>query len=461
MSDATGHRGPGYQLGIDLGTTFTAAVVCRDGDPHPHPVPLAAAAAAVASVVFLAPDGTFVVGEAAGRRALTDPTRVAREFKRRIGDDIPVAIGGHAVPAEVLAARFVEWVVAEAARREGGPADAVTITHPAEWGSHRRAAFAAALSRHGLDDVGFVSEPQAAAIGYASTERIEPGGLVAVYDLGGGTFDAAVVRKSGEREFELLGRPSGIERLGGIDFDERILAHVRDVIGDPWSQLDVEHPAVRAAVSSLRRECTVAKESLSVDTEAMIPVMLPGIHTQVRLGRAEFEDMIRPLVTETVEALRRAIASAGVEPAELEAVLLVGGSSRIPLVAQLVSAELGRSIAVDADPKAVVATGAALTARAAVAPPAPALPVPVPGAGPETPMAYLHGAPDSPPLDLECPLAGNDEPDTSRRRRLLATVAAVAVLATFATTATVATATGPAGTTTGVAARGGPFLDPW
>ena len=140
---------------------------------------------------------------------------------------------------------------------------------------------------------------------------------------------------------------------------------MREAVGAAWDALDPDDPAVQTAVAGLRRECTAAKETLSADTEVMIPVLLPGLHTMVRLGRAEFEDMIRPAVAETVEALRRAVASAEVEPGDLDAVLLVGGSSRIPLVAQLVSAELGRPVAVDADPKAVVAAGAALAARSA------------------------------------------------------------------------------------------------
>jgi hypothetical protein len=197
-------------------------------------------------------------------------------------------------------------------------------------------------------------------VAYARAERVDPGSTVAVYDLGGGTFDAAVVRKSAAGGFELLGRPEGIERLGGVDFDEAVFAHVRQAVGPALDGLDPEDPDVLAAVARLRRECVEAKEALSADTEVTIPVLLPSVRTQVRLVRAEFEAMIRPAVEQTIEALRRAVGSAGLAPADLSAVLLVGGSSRIPLVAQLVSAELGRPVAVDADPKTAIATGAAL-----------------------------------------------------------------------------------------------------
>ncbi|MCX6463562.1 MAG: Hsp70 family protein, partial [Pseudonocardiales bacterium] len=281
-----------YQLGIDLGTTFTAAAVCRDGGA-PEPVALGGAGPVVPTVVHLADDGTLLVGEAAQRRALTEPRRTVREFKRRIGDSTPLLVAGRPVAAADLAARVVAEVVDTVAAREGGPAEHVVVTHPAEWGAHRRAELAGALAARGLPGVGHRTEPEAAAIGYASGLRLAPGDAVAVYDLGGGTFDAAVVRRTGDG-FTLLGSPGGVDRLGGVDFDDRVFAHVRAALGPAWEALDPTDPEVLAAAAALRRECTAAKEALSVDTEVLVPVMLPGLHTRVRLGRAEFEDMIRP-----------------------------------------------------------------------------------------------------------------------------------------------------------------------
>ena len=130
---------------------------------------------------------------------------------------------------------------------------------------------------------------------------------------------------------------------------------------EAFDGLDETDPAVLSAVAAVRRECTEAKEALSSDTEVSIPVLTPAAQGSVRLHRSEFEAMIRPQVEETVEALRRAIASAGLGPSQLSAVLLVGGSSRIPLVGQLVSEQLGRPVAVDADPKNAIAMGAVLS----------------------------------------------------------------------------------------------------
>jgi actin-like ATPase involved in cell morphogenesis len=398
-----------YQLGIDLGTTYTAASVSRATEQQhadPEMVSLGDRAVQVPSVLYLAPDGSVLVGEAAERRASTDPDRVVREFKRQIGDEIPLVVGGRPYPAHELAATLVAWVVQRVAEREGGPARRIALTHPASWGQHKKELLHGALAARGLN-VTFLAEPQAAALSYAAAERVERGSTIAVYDLGGGTFDAAVVRKNGT--FTLLGRPEGIDRLGGIDFDDAVFTHVREAVGDAFDQLDPADDTAVAAVSRLRRECKEAKEALSADTEVRIAVLLPGLQTAVRLTRGEFEAMIRPQLEESVDALHRAVVSADLAPPDLTAVLLVGGSSRIPLVAQLVSAAFDRPVAVDADPKNAIALGAALSISPRpeswpaanippVAPvrPAPPSPVPAAHAAPTTPVSPITDPPRPP-----------------------------------------------------------------
>ncbi|NMH76881.1 Hsp70 family protein, partial [Pseudonocardia xinjiangensis] len=350
-----------YLLGIDVGTTRTAAAIGRSGGRpgDTEIVNLGDRSSAVPSVLYIGDDGTVVVGEAAERRAVSHPDHVVREFKRRIGDPTPILVAGRPWAPEELSARLVRWVVDRAAQREGGPAVRVAVTHPASWGAHKKDRLGGALAGQGLP-VTFIAEPQAAALHYAAGERVEPGSTIAVYDLGGGTFDAAVVHKDGHG-FTLLGRPEGLERLGGIDFDEVVFEHVRQGLPEAFEGLDDNDPAVLSAVAAVRRECTEAKEALSSDTEVAIPVMTPAGQGSVRLHRSEFEAMIRPRVEESVDALRRAVSSAGLAPAQLSAVLLVGGSSRIPLVGQLVSEQLGRPVAVDADPKNAIAMGAVLS----------------------------------------------------------------------------------------------------
>ena len=412
----------GYVLGIDVGTTRTAAAITRPGMRAgvAEPVALGDRSSAVPSVLYIADDGSVIVGEAAERRAATEPAHVVREFKRRIGDPTPVVVAGRAWAPEELSARLTRWVIDRTARREGGPAGRIAVTHPASWGKHKLDMFGAALARQGLP-VSFLSEPQAAALHYAAVERVEPGSTIAVYDFGGGTVDVTIVGKDPSGTFGLVGRPDGVERLGGIDFDEVVFEHVRERMPDAFIGLDENDPAALAAVAAVRRACAAAKEALSRQTEVAVPVRLPRAGGSVHLRRVEFEAMIRPRVEETLDALRRAIASAGLTPEQLTSVLLVGGSSRIPLVAQLMAEQLGRPVAVDAEPEYAVAKGAALSlapvsagntallALGAAGPPALRPAVPPPSA-PPPPPPRPQGFPARPAVD-------HDEADTDQETR--------------------------------------------
>ena len=284
-----------------------------------------------------------------------------RDLTRRVGDPTPLLVGRQPVSPDELAARFLVRVVDDVAKRESGVAARVAVTHPAGWGPHRLGALHAALAEQGLGSATLIPEPVAAATGYAASARVEPGATVGVYDLGGGRCGATVLRR-GPDGFTVVGSPDGVERFGGTDLDEVVLAHVREALGPAWEELDPTDPEVLAAVADLRRAATAAKEALSHDTEVLIPVVLPGVRTQVRLGRAEFEEMIRPALVETAESVRRALDGAGMSAADLAALVLVGGSSRIPLVPQLLSEEFGRDVTVAPDPVGVVAMGAALLA---------------------------------------------------------------------------------------------------
>jgi molecular chaperone DnaK len=348
-----------YYLGVDLGTTYTAAAVWREG--RVEITNLGNRAAAVPSVVLLRQDGSLLVGEAAERRAAVEPGRVAREFKRRFGDPTPVVIGGTPYSVDALTARLLRWVVDKVTESEGGPPAGIAVSYPANWGAYKTDLLGQAIARADLDRVATVTEPEAAAIHYASQERVDPGATVAVYDLGGGTFDTAVLRKTATG-WDILGQPQGIERLGGVDIDEAVFQHVRASLDGAVERLDPDEATALAAVARLRAECVEAKEALSSDTDVSIPVFLPDCQTEIRLTRRELEAMIRPALDASVVALDRALRSANVETRDVDAVLLVGGSSRVPLVAQLVSSELGRPVAIDAHPKYSVALGAAIVA---------------------------------------------------------------------------------------------------
>jgi actin-like ATPase involved in cell morphogenesis len=351
-----------YGLGIDVGTTFTAAAVLRDGQVRS--VTLGQNGDAMPTTVYLNDDGEFIVGDVARRKLTENPARGAREFKRRLGDSTPLVLGGSPFSADRLMGAVIRHVVRVVTQTEGEPPAHVMVTHPSNWQAFkidliRQAAEAATAPAR----VTLIEEPVAAAVHYAHAGRIEVGELVGVYDLGGGTFDAAVLQRT-NTGFRRLGQPAGIERLGGIDFDAAMMTYVQRALGDRFSALDPQDRAVRVGLEDLRAECIEAKQALSTDTTATINVRLPGLHDSVRITRNEFEYLVRPVLRETIESLRTAIANAGASADQLAAVLLIGGSSRIPLVSEVVSDEIGRPVAVDAHPKLAVAMGAAVASQA-------------------------------------------------------------------------------------------------
>jgi actin-like ATPase involved in cell morphogenesis len=432
-----------YRLGIDIGTTYTAAAIVENGQASI--VALGDRAPVVPTVVFLREDDQILTGDTANRRAASDPGRVARQFKRRVGDTTPLLLGGSPMSAQALMGRMLRWTLDHVIQLQGGPPDHVTVSHPANWGAYKLDLLGQAIRMAEMGETSIISEPEAAAIYYASTQRVDPGETIAVYDLGGGTFDAAVLRKT-EDGFTILGSPEGIEHLGGIDIDEAVYAHVASALGGALDGLDADDPLVQAGVARLRSDCVEAKEALSTDSSASIPVLLSNVQAEVRITRDELERMVRPWLTDTIAALRRALRSAGVEPEGIKTVLLVGGTSRIPLVAQMVSESLGRPVSVDAHPKHAVALGAALAAErtvmtrrgaepapvVVVAPPEPptlpaAEPLPVPPPAPAPP-----GPPDAVPSPPPAPVPVPAAVSSRGNRRWIIPAAAVAVVAVIA-----------------------------
>jgi YVTN family beta-propeller protein len=349
-----------YYLGVDLGTTFVAAAVSHDSNTEMFA--LGDRSTVIPAAVFARDDGALVTGDAAARRVVSNPDRVASEIKRRLGDPTPVLLGGSSYAVTDLLGALLQDVLTRVSAERGEP-EIVVLTHPANWGPFRRELFEEVPRFAGLSSALTVTEPEAAAAYYAATRQLEEGEVIAVYDLGGGTFDATVLQRVADG-IEILGSPDGIERLGGTDFDEAILSFVNHASGGALNELDLGDPKTVVALSRLRQDCVLAKEALSLDTEVTIPVFLPTRHLDVPLTRAEFEDMIRAPVESTIGTLSRALRTAEVPPDRLSAVLLVGGSSRIPLVGRMIAEELGRPTVVDTHPKHAVALGAATLAQA-------------------------------------------------------------------------------------------------
>ncbi len=411
------------QVGIDLGTTYTAAAVSGGGRSEARIVALGARSLAVPSVVFAEPTGAFLYGEVAAQAGRADPVGLAREFKRRIGDPTPIQLRGTPLSAEALSAQLLRWTLDTVAEREGGVPDTVVLTHPANWGPFRLEMLDEIARQAGIARYERCTEPEAAAIWYAAQTRVDDGSVVAVYDLGGGTFDTAVLRKVGER-FEVLGRPEGVDKLGGIDFDDAVLGYVRDMAGPAFAGLDPLDPEVRRGLAQLRADCVEAKEQLSTRAEVTIGVAIADRRAKVLLDRATYEARVEPLVDLTVRALARTIESAGLAPEHLRSVLLVGGASRAPLVERLVAEELGRPVALDVHPKEAVALGAARlasllagdtasSARSAPAAPVPSAPpiqAPLPPPPPPTEPPKVPAPPPTEPARPSVPATPAEPP---------------------------------------------------
>ncbi len=355
-----------YYLAIDVGTSRTAAATARsapDGTLLAAPLPLGRNADSTPTTVFISDSG-LLFGDAAERRGTTQPERLVREFKRRIGDDVPIVAGDRRFSPQDLYALVVGWVIGTAVEREGRHPAGIAVSVPVTWGEYRTQLVQDAIGRLGWSDVQVITEPEAAARHYEATHPLDTGRALAVYDFGGGTFDTVILQKTADGRVDFVGSPVGIPDLGGADFDDIVLRHTVKAAGIPASALAGAQTdaGVRMALASLRRECVDAKESLSFDGEAVVPVLIGDGHGAVRLTRSEFEDMIEPEIERTVEVLDIALEQSGLTPDDLDAILLTGGTSRIPRVAQLLSERFDRPIAIDADPKAIIALGAARTA---------------------------------------------------------------------------------------------------
>ncbi|MCU1397002.1 MAG: Heat shock protein 70 [Acidimicrobiales bacterium] len=415
-----------YGLGIDFGTTYCAAAISTERTVEM--CTLGTRAASIPTAVLIRADGEVLVGEAAERRAVDEPDRAAFAFKRRLGDPTPLVLGGTPYGAETLTAYVLTSIVRQVTQQNGGPPAKIVLSHPAPYGDYKLDLLRLAARQADIGPVSFISEPEAAAVHYSTLERIDVGQVVAVYDFGGGTFDAALLRRTADG-FTLIGQPEGLERIGGIDLDHAVLQHVLDSIGRRPADLIGDSAEHLSAMARLRDDCRSAKEALSSDADVTIPVTLPNLMTHVRLTRSEFEAMIRPRIADTIEALRRAVRSAGLTMEEVDRILLVGGTSRIPLVREMVATATGRPVTIDVHPKHSVALGAAALARPAAVPAASIVPPQTIPATPPPPPAPTPSAP------LIAPTA--PAPTNGSKRKVLFAIGGLALVAIIAAVAIV------------------------
>ena len=261
---------------------------------------------------------------------------------------------------EELIGHVLRYALSTAETEHGGTASRVALTFPASWGPLRQGVLVAGAELAGIADPLLVTEPEAAAAFYASERPVPDGALVAVFDFGGGTLDIAVVHRV-DGGFVLLGNPTGDDELGGSNIDELVFAHVLDQL-DPPTRAEIDGDL--GARAALFWECVDAKETLSFDPFVDVKCVTDSGRQLVRVTRELLEDLIGDLVERSLVVLRAGLAAADVEESELHSVLLVGGTSRVPMIARRLEAALPCTIAVDTDPKTSVALGASKLAKA-------------------------------------------------------------------------------------------------
>jgi molecular chaperone DnaK (HSP70) len=388
-----------WALGIDLGTTYSTAAVLASG--RLEMIGLGAHSIAIPSAVYQGDDVT-VVGEAAVAQGDVRPARLAVEFKRQFGESMPILVGERFITADELQGILGVWVFNRACEREGGTPSEVVFTFPAFWGAFRRDSFLS-LTRGVVKDtapVSVVTEPEAAAAYYASRESVPVGAVVGVYDFGGGTFDASVLRRT-EDGFEVLGRPAGDDHLGGIDLDTVLLRHVVQQAGLDEDEIDSADVRRVRQIMTLRHDVTLAKELLSEQPTTDIDVAVNGTVTSIRLSRRELEALAEPIVRRTLDVFEEALAFASVAPNDLHSILLVGGASRMPRVAEAAGERWSIPIALDSHPKFAVSLGAAVwtLARQKNQVVRVSSPPPEPTAPPPAEAAEMAAEPAGPPLE--------------------------------------------------------------
>ena len=343
-------------IGIDLGTTNSCVSVLEAGEAKVIPNP--EGGRTTPSVVSFK-KGEKIVGEAAKRQALTNPNTVS-SIKRLMGTNEKVELEGKKYTPEEISAMILGYLKEYAERYLGEKVDKAVITVPAYFNDAQRQATKNAGKIAGLQVERIINEPTAAALAYGLEK--DHSGTVLVYDLGGGTFDVSIL-ELGDGVFEVKSS-AGNGHLGGDDFDNRIVEYL---VSEFKKENGVDLSKDKMAMQRLKEAAEKAKKELSgvVSTQISAPFIAKGddgepLHLDITLSRAKFEDLIRDLVEETIPPVRDALKEAKLSASEINKVILVGGSTRIPMVYDLVKKELGKEPSCEVNPDEVVSLGAAI-----------------------------------------------------------------------------------------------------
>ena len=344
-------------IGIDLGTTNSCVAVIEGGEPVV--IANAEGARTTPSVVAFSKTGERMVGQVAKRQAITNPDKTVSSIKRHMGSDYKVDIDGKGYTPQEISAMILQKLKADAEAYLGGKVTEAVITVPAYFTDSQRQATKDAGKIAGLDVKRIINEPTAAALAYGIDKEEDQ--KVMVYDLGGGTFDVSII-EMGDGVQEVLAT-AGNNRLGGDDFDQRII----DWLADEFKkEQGIDLRSDKMAMQRLKEAAEKAKIELSGVTTSQIS--LPFItadatgpkHLETTLTRAKFNEMTADLVEATMGPVRQALSDSGLQPSQLDKILMVGGSSRIPAVQEAVKKFTGKEPFKGINPDECVAVGAAI-----------------------------------------------------------------------------------------------------
>ena len=342
-------------IGIDLGTTNSCVAVMEGGNPHV--ITNSEGARTTPSVVAFQKDGERIVGQVAKRQAVTNADRTIMSIKRKMGTTEKVTIDGKSYTPQEISAMILTKLKNDAESYLGEPVSQAVITVPAYFNDSQRQATKDAGKIAGLEVLRIINEPTAAALAYGMSDKDQ---TIMVYDLGGGTFDVSIL-EIGDGVFEVLST-NGDTHLGGDDFDQRII----DYLVDEFKKSNgVDLSGDKMAMQRLKEAAEKSKIELS--TTLTSNINLPFItadatgpkHMDITLTKAKFDELTSDLVDRTLTCIRNAMSDAGLTSSQIDEVLLVGGSSRIPAVQEAVKKEMGKEPHKGINPDECVAVGAA------------------------------------------------------------------------------------------------------
>ncbi len=345
-------------IGIDLGTTNSAVAVMEGGEAVI--IPNAEGNRTTPSVVAFTKDGERLVGETAKRQAITNPDRTVQSIKRHMGSDYKTEIDGKKYSPEEISAMILQKIKADAESYLGETVTDAVITVPAYFTDSQRQATKDAGKIAGLNVKRIINEPTAAALSYG-LDKEQGQHKIMVFDLGGGTFDVSIL-ELGDGVFEVLAT-RGNNLLGGDDFDNKLIDHIADQFK---RENGVDLRTDNMALQRLKEAAEKAKKELSTtkSTNINLPFVTATaagpLHLNMDITRAKFDELTSDLIDKTIEPVKAAIKDAGISASDIEKVLLVGGSIRIPAVQDAVKKLIGKEPQKDINPDESVALGAAI-----------------------------------------------------------------------------------------------------